>query len=92
MALVIRDVLDNHVVIQRYANRIEDMDNRLQRNNVHILGLPEKIKGRNPTEYIEQWLLATFAKNNFTPFFTHSSTTSWKLPYTFHFEDVSLQR
>lgn len=44
LAPVKRDVLANHVVIQRHANHVDDMEDRLWRNNVFILGLPEKKK------------------------------------------------
>lgn len=49
-----RDIAANNVVVQRHANHIDDMENHLRRNNVRILGFPEKIEGRNPTAYIEQ--------------------------------------
>lgn len=51
------------------ADRIDDLENRLRRNNVRILGLPELMEGRNPTECIAQWLLDVFDRQNFTPFF-----------------------
>lgn len=69
MVPVRHDVAANNVVIQRHANRFDDMENSLRRNNVRILGLPEKIEGKNPTAYIEQWVLDKFDKTSFTSFF-----------------------
>lgn len=46
------------------------MENTLRRNNLHIFGIPEKSEGNNPVDFIEQWLIATFGKDNFTPFFS----------------------
>lgn len=45
-----------------HANCIDDLENRLRRNSVHILALPEHMEGRNPTEFIEKWLLDLFEK------------------------------
>lgn len=33
------------------------------------MGLPEKVKGRDPTEFIEHWLIDLFGKEAFTPLF-----------------------
>lgn len=63
-APVRRDVLANHGVVQRHANRIDDMENRLRRNNIRILGLPVEIQWN-----LSNWLFTTFEEKNFTPFF-----------------------
>lgn len=52
------------------AERVEDMENRLRRSNIRIVGMPEKAEGKNPTDFIEAWLADTFGKNNLTPFFS----------------------
>lgn len=52
------------------AARIEDMENRLRRSNIRIVGMPEKSEGKHPAEFIEAWLADTFGKNNLTPFFS----------------------
>lgn len=46
--------------------RAEDFENRMRRNNVRIVGLPEKTEGRDPTQFVEQWLMDTFGKEAFT--------------------------
>lgn len=35
-------------------------------NNVRIVGLPEKTEGRDPTEFVEKWLMEIFGKEAFT--------------------------
>lgn len=45
----------------------EDIENCLRHNNVRIVGLPEKVEGRDPTEFVEQWLQEVFSKESFTP-------------------------
>lgn len=54
------------------ANKLktDNIENRLRRNNVRIAGLPEKTEGRDPTEFVEKWLLEHFGKKVFTPLFT----------------------
>lgn len=52
------------------VNRVEDMENRLRRSNIRIVGIPEKAEGKNPTDFIETWLADTFGRNNLTPFFS----------------------
>lgn len=38
-------------------------------NNVHIVGLPKRVEGRDPTALAENWLLQIFGKNAFSPFY-----------------------
>lgn len=57
-----------HQVIQANT-KMDDIENRLRRNNVHIVRLPEKIEGRDPTAFMEQWLQDLFGKEAFTPLF-----------------------
>lgn len=42
----------------------------LYRNNVRLVGVPEKIEGANPSEYFESWLRNIFKKGMLTPLFT----------------------
>lgn len=51
------------------CDHAEDLENRLRRNNVRIVGLPEKVEGRDPTTYVENWLMELFGKNAFSPLF-----------------------
>lgn len=50
------------------ANELKsnDTENCLRRNNIRIVGLPEKTEGRDPTKFVEQWLLQVFGKEAFT--------------------------
>lgn len=52
------------------SSRAEDPENHVRRNNVRIIGLPQKMEGRDPTEFIEHWLLDIFGKDAFTPHFS----------------------
>lgn len=46
--------------------RAEDIENQLRRNNIHMVGLPEKVEDRDPTEFVERWLVEIFFKEAFT--------------------------
>lgn len=35
---------------------VDDAESRSRRNNVQILGIPERSEGSNPTQFVEQWL------------------------------------
>lgn len=50
-------------------DRVEDLENRLRRNNLRLVGVPEKEEGSNPTEYVERWLLNTFQDMGLSPLF-----------------------
>lgn len=64
-----RDVKYLQTVSSANAARLEDMENRLRRNNVRAVGIPEKSEGKNPVHFIESWLLDTFGKESFSPMF-----------------------
>lgn len=49
--------------------KMEDMENRMRRNNVRILGLPERCEGPNPAGFMEKWLVENFGKESFSSFF-----------------------
>lgn len=48
----------------------EDIENRLRRSNIRIVGLLEKTVGRDPSEFVENWLPEIFGKGAFTPFYS----------------------
>lgn len=54
--------------------KMEDMENRLRRNNVRILGLPERCEGYNPVGFMEKWLMETFGKESL-PFLCNREST-----------------
>ncbi|KAJ1097014.1 hypothetical protein NDU88_002143 [Pleurodeles waltl] len=37
-------------------DRADDAGGRTKRNNVQIVGILDRVEGRNPTKYIEYWL------------------------------------
>lgn len=47
--------------------KADDIENRLCHNNVRIVGLSEKVEGRDPTTFVERWLMELFGKEAFTP-------------------------
>lgn len=51
-------------------NKTDDIENRLRRNNVRIVGLPEKVEGRDPTVFVGGWLQEVFGKEAFSPIYT----------------------
>lgn len=53
-----RDVKYTHSMETANTSRLEDMENRLRRNNVRTVGIPEKA-----------WLTDTFGKDTFSPMF-----------------------
>lgn len=50
------------------TDHADDIENQLRCNNVRIVGLSEKVEGRDPTAFVEQWLLDIFGREVFTPF------------------------
>ncbi|KAJ1092833.1 hypothetical protein NDU88_005943 [Pleurodeles waltl] len=42
--------------VQALQKRAEDAEGRSRRNNIHIQGIPEGKEGKNPTQYVEEWL------------------------------------
>lgn len=49
--------------------KADDFENCLRHNNVRIVGLLEKVEGRDPTAFVELWLLELFSKDAFTSLF-----------------------
>lgn len=47
---------------------MNDMENRMQRRNVRIVGLPERSEGPDPVAFLEKWLKDTFGQESFSPF------------------------
>lgn len=45
------------------------MENRLKRNNVRAVGIPEMAEGKNPAAFIEHWLMKAFGREAFSPMF-----------------------
>ena len=70
MAPLVRELQVTARIATANENRNEDIENRLRRSNVRIVGLPEKTEGRDPTAFVEAWLQEVFGKDAFTPFYS----------------------
>lgn len=70
LAQLIRDAQSTARIARANELNNNDIENRLRRNNIQIVGLPKKVEGRDPTEFVEQWLLKTFGKEEFTPLYS----------------------
>lgn len=64
-----KDTRRHNQQIAALEDKADDLENRLRRNNVRLVGVPEKVEGRNPTDYFESWLQNTFGKDVLTPIF-----------------------
>lgn len=65
-APVQRDARRNNQTIAAVMARPDDLENRSRKNNVCIVGVPEKTEGQNASEYFESWLLYIFRKDTLT--------------------------
>lgn len=45
--------------------KMEDLENRSRRNNIRIIGLPEKVEGSQPTTFVDTLLRETFGSEAF---------------------------
>lgn len=50
----------------KLQSRLDDMENRSRRQNIRVIGLPEKIEGSHPSVFMENLLLTVFGADNFT--------------------------
>lgn len=56
---VSKSVAELEKVANSWTQRADDLENRLRRNNVRILGLPERAEGNDPCAFMETWLKTT---------------------------------
>lgn len=64
-----RDLSYNvHLTAQHFAC-LDDLENRLRRNNIQAIGIPEWAEGKNSLTFIEKLLLSTFGEDAFSPMF-----------------------
>lgn len=45
-------------------NKADDLENRLRRNNLRLLGFTEKLEGTNAAVFFGQWLIDKFGKDS----------------------------
>lgn len=69
LAPLIREVQMTNRIARASELKGEDIENCLRRSNVLIVGLPEKTEGRDPTYFVQKWLIEGFGKEAFTPFY-----------------------
>lgn len=65
-----RDLTYNNHLLSQHTSHLEDLENRMWRNNVRAIGMPERMEGKNPVEFIEKWLITAFGKEVFSPMFS----------------------
>lgn len=66
LPMMIRESQSTSRLARATDTRTEEFENRLRRNNVRIVGLSEKVEGRDPTQFKEQWMADVFGKEAFT--------------------------
>lgn len=60
------DVRKHNLSVAALLAKTDDLENRARRNNVRLVGVPEKVEGSNPSDYFETWILNTFGKETLT--------------------------
>lgn len=55
--------------ISHLMQKSDDFENRLRRNNIRLIGVPEKAEGSNPTDFFEKWLLQLVGKERLSSLF-----------------------
>lgn len=55
--------------ISKQDSKLDEMENRSRRDNVRLVGLPERSEGANPIEFLEKWLGELFGKESFSASF-----------------------
>lgn len=60
---VIKKPLSEHTL------KMADMEDRMRRNNIRLVGLPEGVEGSHPEEFLEEWLKVHMAPGTFTAMF-----------------------
>lgn len=66
---ILAKVVELEKAANSWVQRADDLENRLRRNNLRILGLPERSEGQHPCEFIERWLKELLPEAQFSPLF-----------------------
>lgn len=53
--------------IQQLFSKHDEMENRLRRCNLRLIGLPEGAEGKDPTTFLEQLLITHYGREAFSP-------------------------
>ena len=49
--------------------QLDDIENRLRRNNIRVVGLPEQCEGGHPIRFLEEWFREIFGESAFSSLF-----------------------
>lgn len=52
-----------------WTQRADDLESRLRRNNISILGLPEHTEGQHPCDFADHWLKEIIPNARISPLF-----------------------
>lgn len=64
-----REMSTRREQMANYQIKIDEMENRMRRKNVRIVGLPERSEGPDPTVFLEKWLKDLFGEQSFSALF-----------------------
>lgn len=56
--------------IEKLTGKVDEMENRLRRDNVRVVGFPEGSEGLDPIVFLENWVLGVFGGETFTQQFS----------------------
>lgn len=62
-----QDVKSMKEQLGRINEKMDEMENRLRRDNIRIVGLPERCEGQNPIAFLEGWFTEIFGRDAFSP-------------------------
>lgn len=49
-----------------WQQKMDDLENRMQINNIRIVGMPEKVEGLNVGQFVERWIKTIFPDAEFS--------------------------
>lgn len=49
--------------IKSLEDKADDLENRLRRNNLRLVGLPERVEGSDPVSFLECWFMQEFGRD-----------------------------
>ena len=60
---------DVHSEVGAHTDKLWDMEDRQRRNNIRLVGFPEKVEGKQPEDFLELWLKDSFPDTTFSRLF-----------------------
>lgn len=58
-----------HCEVNAHTDKLSDMEDRQRRNNIRLVGFPEKAEGKQPEDFLEMWLKENMVNNTFSRLF-----------------------